>query len=313
MSNTNEGFSRDIRTNWSEYVQSSAQLGFSRLAKFLPRAGYRLVEILNLQEDDRVLEVGCGLGILAGRLLETGKPGPIVGVDVDAGLLHSDLPEPLRPDVRPDRVRADGLNLPFKDNSFDHLITHTVVNLLERNETSQLHQETQRVLEPGGTVTHMDGLGGNRWSPWELEDPEEEQERRRQFFELLEETHEDLETGFTRSVENFSQSLDRAGFEEIRADTYSTAFRINNPEWSEPQQKLLLELWQRADRDRVERLRNLLQATDRMSPERGKLLRGCTADAQQQALRRRKAFSENRELGWRSSTTLVFSAKNPSE
>lgn len=311
MTETTEESSPNIRTNWSNYVQSAAQLGFSRLAKFPPHARNRLVELLDVKEGDRILEVGCGLGILSGRLLETGQPDQVIGCDVDEELLGSDLPEPLDPDVHPDRVRADGLKLPFRDDGFDHLVTHTVVNLLERDETSRLHEESQRVLKPGGTVTHMDGLGGNRWSPWELEDPEEEQERREQFFDLLKATHDELETSFTRSVENFSQNLDRAGFEEIRVDTYSTALRFNNPEWNETQRKLLLELWQRADRDRVERLQNLLQATDRMTPERGQLLRNCTADAQQQALRRRKALSENRELGWRSSTTLVFSARNP--
>jgi SAM-dependent methyltransferase len=313
MADTTERPTRDIRRNWSEYVQSAAQLGFSRVAKFPPRARNRLASLLDLKDGEHILEVGCGLGILSGRLRETQRPTQVVGCDMDDDLLRSDLPESLRPDVSPNRIRADGFNLPFEENAFDRLITHTVVNLLDRDETSQLHQETRRVLEPGGTVTHMDGLGGDRWSPWELEDPGEEQERREQFFELLKSTHDDLETGFSRSVENFSQNLDRGGFDNIRVDTYSTALRLNNPEWNETQRKLLLELWQRADRDRVERLRNLLQATDRLTPEWGQLLRNCTADAQQQALRRRKALSENREVGWRSSTTLVFSAKNPAK
>jgi SAM-dependent methyltransferase len=302
---------RDIRSHWSQYVQSPAQLGFSRIAKFPPRSTDRLVPLLDVQEGERILDVGCGLGILSGRLLESGRPSVILGCDLDADLLQSDLPEPLRPEARPRRLRGDGLKLPFSENSFDRLITHTLANLLDRDEMTRLHEEAERVLIDGGTINHMDGLRGDRWSPWELEDPEEEQERRKKFHELLRDSHDELETGFTRSVRNLSQKLDRDGFNQIRVDTYSTALRVNNPEWSETQRKLLLELWQRADRDRVERFRNLLQHTDRMTSERAELLRQCISDAQQQALRRRKALSENRELGWRSSTTLLFSATSP--
>ncbi|MFB6347732.1 MAG: class I SAM-dependent methyltransferase [bacterium] len=298
-----------ILPRWSEFVQSPAQLAYSRLCKFPPGNGGRLVEVMNLEPDERILEVGCGLGILSGRLLETGVPSTIVGCEVDPNLLETSLPQGLAPENLPTFVRASGFGLPFPDNSFQRVLSHTLVNLLTVNEWKKLHSEIRRVLSPGGEVTHMDGMGGSSWTPESLEPLDEEEERRSRFRTLLRQVHEELETGFVNSVKDLPDRLEESGFDSAAVDVYASMVRLNNPNWNEAQKKLLLELRQRAERDRVERLRNLLEARGSMTDERGDLLRKCISDAQQQALRRRKALEENRELGWFSSSTLVGTAK----
>lgn len=309
MSETNELDAEVVRRNWSRFVQSPAQLTVSRLAKFPPGSGSRLAETLNIRPGERILEIGSGMGILASRLLESGRPAGVWGVDLEAKYLSTDLPDPLRPVESPLEARADGFRIPFPENSMDRILTHTLINLLGNEEQNRFHEEARRVLTAGGTLTHMDGIGGDSWTPEILVPPREECDRREQFFALLEEVHEELGTGFTRSAKNLPEELERAGIDTIGVDVHASALRLNDEDWNEPQRKLLLELRQRADRDRVERLRNLLEARGGMSDDEAELLRRCVGDAQQQALRRRKALENNRELGWRGTSTLVISAK----
>lgn len=310
MTETDEIDARTVRRNWARYVQSPAQLAFSRIAKFPPGSGERLAETLRVQPDERILEIGSGMGILGSRLLESGRPARVWGLEVEREYLNTDLPEGLRPATSPVEIRGNGFRIPFPRNSVDRVLTHTLVNLLDEEERERLHEEIRRVLGSGGTVTHMDGIGGDTWTPDALVPPEEEQERRRGLFDLLESVHEELGTGFTRSVKNLPELLVDVDFRPTLVDVHASALRLNDDAWSEPQRKLMLELRQRADRDRVERLRNLLEATGGMTEGEAQLLRRCVGDAQQQALRRRKALENNRELGWRSSSTLIASA-NP--
>lgn len=305
MTDVDDELTTRIRNQWARFVQSPPQLAFTRLCKFPPGSSRRLVEALGIQEGERVLDIGGGLGLLAGRLAESGRPRSVILADRSWEYLTTRLPEPLRPEGHVHHLQADGFDLPLPSGTIDRIVTHTLVNLFDRNEWTSLHEECRRVLTDSGEVVHMDGIGGDSWYPWELQLPEDERERRRRFYELLEEVHSELETGYVNTVRDMPQRLETAGLDTVNIDTYSAAFRLTNDHWSPQQRKLMLELWQRADRDRVVRLRNLLEATERMNSERGQLLRQRTSDVQQQALRRRKALENNRELGWRSSTTLI--------
>lgn len=309
MTDTSEFDAEVVRRNWSRFVQSPAQLTVSRLAKFPPGSGSRLAETLNVRPGERILEIGSGMGILASRLLESDRPADVWGLDLEAKYLSTDLPDPLHPEESPVEARADGFRIPFPDHSVDRILTHTLINLLGNEEQNRLHEEVRRVLTAEGTLTHMDGIGGDSWTPDSLVPPREERDRREQLFALLESVHGKLGTGFTRSAKNLPEELERADLHTIGVDVHAAALRLNDEAWDEPQRKLLLELRQRADRDRVERLRNLLEARGGMSDDEAELLRRCVGDAQQQALRRRKALENNRELGWRSTSTLVVSTK----
>jgi SAM-dependent methyltransferase len=91
----------------------------------------------------RVLDVGCGTGRLLTSLAERGIDA--VGVDSSREMLvvaRRKLP-------KASLVEAEAEELPFPDGSFDRVVFHLVVHLVERVKALA---ESYRVLAPGGTL-----------------------------------------------------------------------------------------------------------------------------------------------------------------
>lgn len=84
---------------------------------------------------ERVLDLCCGDGLLAGELL----PGRWVGVD----------PRPLRAGPTP-RLRAEPGALPLRDNAVDGLAV--ILALPRLPDLDSVFAEVRRVLRPGGTL-----------------------------------------------------------------------------------------------------------------------------------------------------------------
>jgi ubiquinone/menaquinone biosynthesis C-methylase UbiE len=115
--------------------------------------------------DDKVLDVGCGRGLLligVARRLTTGKA---VGVDRwVAGALTGDRPEAVLDNSRLegvlDRVEVkegDGRQLPFGDDSIDVAVSNFVLHEVNnRAERDQMLREIVRVLKPGGRLALVD-------------------------------------------------------------------------------------------------------------------------------------------------------------
>jgi SAM-dependent methyltransferase len=100
-----------------------------------------------LEPDSRVLELGCGPGILWSRNLQRIPPGWAVTLtDFSPGMLqaaHSRLPE--------DRFTfafADAQSLPFADAHFDAVIANHM--LYHVPDLDRALHESRRVLKPGG-------------------------------------------------------------------------------------------------------------------------------------------------------------------
>lgn len=111
------------------------------------RVGY----ILENCPRGRALDVGCGTGVLAGRLARAGYV--VVGLDPSQGML--DVMAETEPEVT--GVRGDGAELPFADGEFD-LVT-TVAALHHIAEPAAVHStlgEMARVTRPGGRIVVWD-------------------------------------------------------------------------------------------------------------------------------------------------------------
>ncbi len=96
----------------------------------------------------RVLDIGCGTGILAEALLARGGVTDLVGIDVNEPLLARARAEIADPRASFDRV--DATVLPHAGGSFDHALSMLVVNFLE--DRPACLREAMRVTRPGGTV-----------------------------------------------------------------------------------------------------------------------------------------------------------------
>jgi SAM-dependent methyltransferase len=102
----------------------------------------------------RVLEVGCGTGVLTRTLGRRPEVGEVVGVDpvphllARARSLAADLP-------KVSFQEADGRSLPFADSSFDVAVFDSVLSHLPCPERGLA--EAGRVLRPGGWLAVFDG------------------------------------------------------------------------------------------------------------------------------------------------------------
>jgi SAM-dependent methyltransferase len=96
-----------------------------------------------IQQALRVLEVGCGPGVILEDFSQPGSPAAF-GIDLDRAAL--DLAAEVLPGA--ELVEGDGLALPFASGSFDHCLCHFL--LLWVADPLTLLLEMKRVLRSGG-------------------------------------------------------------------------------------------------------------------------------------------------------------------
>ncbi len=101
-----------------------------------------IIKELGLQENDRILEVGCG----AGNIMEKIPRGHITGVDLSEFLVKIARNKAARHKV----FVADAQALPFKDGTFNKVICSEVLEHVLSPES--VLKETSRVLTNNGTA-----------------------------------------------------------------------------------------------------------------------------------------------------------------
>lgn len=124
-----------------------------------------MIDQLELRGDERLLDVGCGRGLLlleAARQLRTGKA---TGLDLwstrdqsgnaEAATHHNAALANLTDRVQIDT--GDMRQLPYPDASFDVIISSLAIhNLASNADREQAVREIARVLKPGGRIALLD-------------------------------------------------------------------------------------------------------------------------------------------------------------
>ncbi|MBI5287631.1 MAG: class I SAM-dependent methyltransferase [Chloroflexi bacterium] len=141
--------------------------------------------LCDLKPHERVLDVGCGCGLMALFLEDyLSAEGSYTGIDVQAGAVNwcrahigrrRDNFNFVHLDRRSGRYNPRGqsgpLRLPFADSSFDLLVVKSVFTHLLREDVEAYAAEISRVLAPGGRClaswflldgdAHVEGSGLN--------------------------------------------------------------------------------------------------------------------------------------------------------
>ena len=109
---------------------------------------YRYVFAAGLTVNKRVLDVACGTGYGAAYMLEKGA-GRVVGVDKSAEAVNYGW-ERFGKDGKAYFVCADGLRLPFADNSFDIVVSFETIEHIR--QYGKFLAECRRVLKSNGSL-----------------------------------------------------------------------------------------------------------------------------------------------------------------
>lgn len=102
----------------------------------------------NLSSKSRVLDVGCAKGFMLHDLVEFIPGIHVQGVDVSKYAIANAIE-----DMRPFVQVADARRLPYKDNSFDVVISINTVHNLDREGCAQALREVERVSRGKSFIT----------------------------------------------------------------------------------------------------------------------------------------------------------------
>lgn len=122
-----------------------------RWARYVARTTGATIRLLEPAVDERILDIGCGTGVLLARLATEGAAGRLAGVDPSAPMLAIARARlPLEVDLQSARAEA----LPFAEDRFGVAVSCNVFHFVAAPEAALA--EMRRVVRPGGRVALTD-------------------------------------------------------------------------------------------------------------------------------------------------------------
>ncbi len=134
----NNSFYEELQENWYEDFNHPIALLRAENAVRIPWI------IKNLSPQSRVLDVGCGAGMLTNALALQGHL--VTGIDISPSSLHVAAKRDATKSVS--YLTANAYSLPFENESFDAVSAMDVLEHVE--EPNRLIKEASRVLKTGG-------------------------------------------------------------------------------------------------------------------------------------------------------------------
>jgi len=121
---------------------------------FHSRAHRRALEICQLADGMRVLEVATGSGEMFRRLVRTNRAGSTLGVDLSPNMAWRTQRRVQRefPSSKTQCHAVDARHMPFRDSAFDALFCCYMLELLSGEDIVRTIGEFHRVLRRGGQL-----------------------------------------------------------------------------------------------------------------------------------------------------------------
>jgi SAM-dependent methyltransferase len=119
-------------------------------AAFVPALGQPVLELLQPRPGERILDLGCGDGVLTEKLAATGAQ--VLGVDSSADMVAAARQRGL------DAQMMDATNLTF-DQEFDAVFSNAVLHWIKHDPDAAITSAYRALRRPGRFVGEMGGHG----------------------------------------------------------------------------------------------------------------------------------------------------------
>ena len=116
----------------------------------------RLVDAASIENGESVLDVGCGTGTLLREIVRRGSLARVTGLDADPAILEIAQRKLANADTACELVQGYSTEMPFADDTFDHVVSTLFFHHLRREDKRCTIEEIMRVLRPGGSVQIAD-------------------------------------------------------------------------------------------------------------------------------------------------------------
>jgi len=116
----------------------------------------RLITQLSPQDNERILDFGCGTGTLTLMIKKAGPGCSVYGIDIDHQALEIAEKKARHDGVDIQLIQYDGTVLPFANEKFDKLVSSLVLHHLPKEEKIPVLRELYRVLKRGGELHVLD-------------------------------------------------------------------------------------------------------------------------------------------------------------
>lgn len=124
----------------------------------------KIVKLLNLENGEKLLDVGCGTGTL---LIVAKKLNPdidAIGIDIDEKILKIATEKTKKENLKVSYLNASADRLPFKNSSFDVVVSSLAFHHLPFNIKKGAIFEIKRILKKDGRFLLVDfGKTENFW------------------------------------------------------------------------------------------------------------------------------------------------------
>lgn len=130
---------------------------------FHSRAHREAIALSEIANGASVLEIAVGSGEMFSRIASVNPNGKNVGVDLSPAMAAATHRRAAKkhPGVHCALQAVDCRAMPFRDQSFDHVVCCYLLELLDQGDIHRTLEEVQRVLRPDGKLTLI-LIGQNR-------------------------------------------------------------------------------------------------------------------------------------------------------
>lgn len=111
----------------------------------------RILDVLSIQEDDKILDLGTGNGYLAFAIAEKHPKTTVVGLDIVSKTLEQNKELALKQGIlNLEFIDYDGMTFPFKSNTFNWIVTRYALHHFPNIQYT--FNEIARILKPNGFI-----------------------------------------------------------------------------------------------------------------------------------------------------------------